>query len=422
MTTGNALNAKPNAGNQHMRLDEGDAAPAATPGREPPLCKKRLFCVDLLRGIDIFFLLVVNYGLLLGGFFKVWPLTSTWAKVLWTHSYTAFQSEPGAVTTGFGFFDFAQPLFIFVTGVSASLAFSKFDSPNVFDAKAFWKRLACRTLMLWAVGSAIRGALTFKLFTGSGTQQNFCLYSDTLHTIAVAYFAASVGMLLRRAGLRAVLGFALVSVAAVVMFVYGDYSRHGNAARLIEEAVYSRIGGKAKDFCYLLTTFTWSGMGILASLMGDVLKSDRAPWRKAGIIAMCGAGALVSGWVLSFWVPPIRFVYTVSFVFETLGLSTLLLAALYVLTDILGTRRGTWVLILFGQCSMAAWVITQFFSSSLTDAANCFVRGIPRLIGTDAYQPIFVAVARAALLVWLLWQWRRLRSCRSAKETLPSRL
>ena len=163
-------------------------------------------------------------------------------------------------------------------------------------------------------------------------------------------------MLLRRAGLRAVLGFALVSVAAVVMFVYGDYSRHGNAARLIEEAVYSRIGGKAKDFCYLLTTFTWSGMGILASLMGDVLKSDRAPWRKAGIIAMCGAGALVSGWVLSFWVPPIRFVYTVSFVFETLGLSTLLLAALYVLTDILGARRGTWVLILFGQCSMAAWV------------------------------------------------------------------
>ena len=92
------------------------------------------------------------------------------------------------------------------------------------------------------------------------------------------------------------------------------------------------------------------------------------------------------------------------------------------ITDILGARRGTWVLILFGQCSMAAWVITQFFSSSLTDAANCFVRGIPRLIGTDAYQPIFVAVARAALLVWLLWQWRRLRSCRSAKETLPSRL
>ena len=42
--------------------------------------QKRLFCVDLLRGIDIFYLLVVWYGLLEGGFLKVWPVTSAAAR------------------------------------------------------------------------------------------------------------------------------------------------------------------------------------------------------------------------------------------------------------------------------------------------------------------------------------------------------
>ena len=38
--------------------------------------KKRIFCLDLLRGLDIFYLLAIHYILLCGGFFRVWPLKS----------------------------------------------------------------------------------------------------------------------------------------------------------------------------------------------------------------------------------------------------------------------------------------------------------------------------------------------------------
>ena len=375
---------------------------------------KRLFCVDMLRGLDIFFLIVVRDCLLISGFFKVWPVTSEFGKVLWTHAMTAFQSEPGAPTTGFGLADFTQPLFIFVTGVSAALAMRKFVTPDGIAVKAFWKRLASRTLMLWALGSLIRGALTFKLFTGS--QPSFCLYSDTLHTIALAYFAASAGLLIRRAWLRFAVAMALIATAAVIMALFGDYSQLGNAARIFEDAVYSRLGGKAKDFCYLLTTLSWAGMGMLASFAGEILKSGRAPWTKARLLASAGAVSFAFGWVLSIWIPPIRFIYTVSFVFETLGLSTILLAALYAITDIWNFRRGTWIIILFGQCSLAAWMIMHFFYDSMNDAARCFVRGIPELIGTSAYQPIFAAFAKSAILVWLLWQWRRLRRLRTLEK------
>ena len=372
--------------------------------------KKRIFCVDLLRGLDIFYLLVVHYAFLAPGVFRVWPLESTAAKAFWLHSLTAF-AAPGQVTTGFGILDFTQPLFIFVTGVSASLAFRKFltDDGRV-DLSAFWKRLAQRMLMLWACGSLIRGLLTFRLFTGSDSAPSFVFYSDTLHTIAVAYCAASVGLLLRTSWKRLALGLGLIVGAATVMVCCGDYSQHGNAARLFEEFVYGKLGGHAKDFCYLLTTLTWAGMGVLASLAGDVIKGSRAPWSKVKVLAAAGVVSLAAGGTLSFWIPPIRYIYTVSFVFLTQGLALLLLAALYALTDIGNVRRGTGPLILFGQCSLAAWMMMTFFGGSLTAAAERFVAGVPRLIGTDAWQPLFVGVARMAILITLVWMWHRFRS------------
>lgn len=372
---------------------------------------KRIFCVDLLRGLDIFYLLVISSSILMPGVFMVWPLESESAKAFWLHSLSAFDS-PGHVPTGFGILDFTQPLFIFVTGVSASLAMSKFVKAEGIDLSAFWRRLVRRTLMLWTLGALIRGILSFRLFTFSGSVASCCLYSDTLQTIAVAYFAASVGLLLRSPLLRLGLGLAFVAGTAIVMALCGDYTQHGNAARIIEEAVYSRMGGKAKDFCYLLTTFTWAGMGILASLAGDVLKSESSPWTKFRSLAVAGLVSCVLGWSLSVRIPSIRFIYTVSFVFQTMGLSTLLLAALYVVTDIWKVRRGTWVLMLFGQCSLAAWMTCNFFGDALLSVVDKLTVGVPTLLGGETYKPLVASVVRVVLLIWVVWTWRRLREAK----------
>ena len=142
------------------------------------------------------------------------------------------------------------------------------------------------------------------------------------------------------------------------------------------------------------------------------MKSDMPQWAKAKVLAAAGAATFVLGWIMSFWIPPIRYIYTISFAFETLGLSTLLLCALYVLSDIYALRRGTWLLILFGQCSLVAWMATSFFGEALTAAAQRFVCGMPVLIGTNKYQLIFVAFAKVPILIWILWMWRRLRGAK----------
>ena len=267
--------------------------------------------------------------------------------------------------------------------------------------------------MLWAFGSLIRGVLTFKLFSVAGDVASFVFYSDTLHTIAVAYCAASIGMLLGRRWLRFAVALGLIAAAALIMACCGDYSQHSNAARLFEEFVYGKLGGRAKDFCYLLTTLTWAGMGILASLAGDVVKGTLAPWTKVKTLSAAGAACVAVGGVLSIWVPPIRYIYTVSFVFLTQGLALLLLAALYALTDIANVRRGTGLIMLFGQCSLAAWMLIKYFDRSLTVAAERFVAGVPELIGTKDYQLFFVGIARTAILITLVWMWRRYRRASS---------
>lgn len=115
---------------------------------------------------------------------------------------------------------------------------------------------------------------------------------------------------------------------------------------------------------------------------------------------------------MSFWIPPIRYIYTASFVFMTQGISLLLLAALYALTDIAGYRRGTWLIMLAGQTSLASWVLIHFFGRELWSAAEKFVVGIPKLIGTNAYQLLFTSIVRAILILILVWMWREFRKTR----------
>ena len=55
MTTGNALNGKPYAGNPHVRFDEGEVASAATPRRGSLLYKKLIGVSAALCGAPDFF-------------------------------------------------------------------------------------------------------------------------------------------------------------------------------------------------------------------------------------------------------------------------------------------------------------------------------------------------------------------------------
>ena len=108
----------------------------------------------------------------------------------------------------------------------------------------------------------------------------------------------------------------------------------------------------------------------------------------------------------------IKQIFTVSFTLQAIGWCVLAWTALYVLTDVLGFRRGLWLPVLFGQCALVAYLMhVSLFGGTVRSLANTLVRGVPRLLG-ETPQPFVMAVAQSAIIVLALVVWRGFRDSR----------
>ena len=199
--------------------------------------EKRLFALDLMRGLDMFCL---GYLLHCG-----WAVQKMWKMpdaFLWN-----FEHYWGHL----GLMDFLQPIFLFVCGAAVPFAIPKRLTPDGRPTPAYWRHVIWRVVMLWGLGLLMHGNfLTFE-------PSKFLIYNNTLQTIAVGYLAAALSMLIRRNGLlwRAILAFVFVSAAALAVTIYGDYTNTGNISRIIDERIYAYLahhtpltGLKGKDF------------------------------------------------------------------------------------------------------------------------------------------------------------------------------
>jgi len=358
------------------------------PAAYPP---KRLFCLDVLRGLDIVFLTMVG-PFVKWGWFEVFKPSEA-VDVFWKHSLTSFAS-PGCAPTGWGIWDFGQPLFIFICGAAVPFAIPRRLDADGRPTAAFWKHVLGRFVMLWCLGWLIRDILTLDL-------TKFRPYGDTLQTIGVAYLFAALSMLIRRRWLRFALAILAIGASAVVMGTFGDYSQFGNFARRVDSAVFGVVGIKARDFSYVYTTVVWGALGVLGALAGEIVKAKEGEWTRAAKLAGWGVASFVLGLVLGIWIPPIRYIYTASFAFQTLGLSILCLDLLFVVTDIFRWRRGLGFFLLMGQFTLFMWMLSTFFRPALTVLAKHLVSGLPVLVGTARYQPIAEFAAFAVIMAVL---------------------
>ena len=357
----------------------------AATGAKPP----RLFSLDLLRGIDVCWLCLVQP--LLEAADRTWKLPQ-WIHAQLVHDWGVF-----------GLFDFAQPLFIFICGAAVPFAIPKRLSPEGRPTVEFWRHVLGRVAMLWACGMLIRGVLLFD-------RAKFTPYSDTLQTIAAGYFFACLAQLVRSRAVRVALPFVLIGAYVALCCLGGDWTRLGNLPRIVDERVFGAFGFKAKDFTYCLTTIAWAGIAMLGSLAAELLKGPLSQARKVGFLFTSAACSLAAGYALVPFVPPIRHIYSPSFIAITMGYSVLSLALCYTVADIFRLRRGSWLFLLFGQTALCAWMLhTNPLYHGLATVAGQLVAGVPRLIGTTCLQGFLKVAVVSAITVWILVLWRRLR-------------
>jgi predicted acyltransferase len=233
-------------------------------------------------------------------------------------------------------------------------------------------------------------------------------YNNTLQTIAVGYLAAALTILVRSAAMRIVIPVLLAALYGGALWVYGDWTADGNFARLVDERVFAAIGCKAKSFTYVATSLVWAAIGIAGMHAALILKSEREQWAKAKILSLAGLAITVLGAAILPWVPPIRHIYSLSFSLISTGLSFLLLALLYVITDIGGHRSHWGYILLFGEFAFLSWWLHTFFGPALLKVAElCFV-GVPHLMGTGKYMPVINELGLVAVFAGVLYVRKRL--------------
>lgn len=327
---------------------------------------KRLFCLDLLRGIDIFYLTVVSA--ILPPLFKVLGLSSAWKEFFCTHPWE-----------GFTLYDLIMPLFIFMCGAAVPFALGR----RMIDGKPtneFHRHVWSRFALLWVLGMLAQGNLTTLDIHAISP------YNNTLQTIAVGYVAAAYVLLIRSWVVRVSIPLVLTLVYGLILHFGGNYTKDGNVTQPIEHAILGaflpadNLGMKQVaegGYTWFLPSLMFPVIALAGSFSTEILRAKIGAWRRAAVLSGLGSGVLVLGLVLEFMgVCCVKHIFTVSFTLQAIGWSILSLAFLYVLTDIWTFRRGMGLLILFGQYALTAYLCKSVFGAACSAVAKRMFSGL----------------------------------------------
>ena len=363
--------------------------------------ENRLFCLDLLRGIDMFMLVALHGILVAVG--KLFEYPDWWFYHL---------NHPAWV--GFSFWDMIMPLFIFMCGAAIPLAIGRRLDEGASRA-AVWRHVLLRVLMLWFFGMLVQGRLA------TLDAMKISPYNNTLQTIAAGYLIAVIVLHVKSRIVRITAPAVLALAYTLLLHFCGDYTETGNYANIFELKVLKLLvpaGSTAfaiHNYTWFLTTLMFGAMTLCGMLATDILRADWSPAKRAAVLFAYGGGLLALGFAVEPWVPCIKHIFTLSFTAQAMGYSVLALAVLYVLTDILRLRRGTGILLLYGQFALTAYMVSHFFRPAVKGVVDPITQGIPHLLGKEhaAWMPLITAVATAIVLTAVLAVRRRL----SAKRT-----
>ena len=354
--------------------------------------QERLFSLDLLRGLDMLLLVVV--GPLFAALNAAYPLP---ACVM-----GQFHHNWG----GFTLWDLIMPLFIFMCGAAVPFALEKRKT----DGRAglvYWRHVLARVAVLWVLGMVAQGRLL------SLDILRINPFNNTLQTIAAGYLVVAAVLAVPSRHFRRAAPFVLALGYTAILHFCGDYTMDGNAATRFERWLLPLITPEGSQALALAdpgyswwATIPMFGVMTLCGMEATGILTDAAasPMKRLARLAAVGAALLAFGWAVSPWIPAIKHIYTLSFTAQAMGWCLLLLAALYLVVDVFRLRKGTGLILLFGQTSLMAYMCHEF-KSVFRAFGQMFAPGAGHLFGPSA-EPLAVWLAASALLVAFLALWR----------------
>ena len=375
-------------------------SPTANKGTADAAKPSRLLSLDLLRGMDLAFLVLFQ------------PVVYQWLEACQPAAGTFGAAVYGQIThvpwQGFCFWDIIMPLFMFMSGITIPFSMSKYRRGESKPGAGFLLRLLKRFVVLWLLGMVVQGnllALDARLLH---------LYSNTLQSIAVGYAVVALLFVYTswRTQLAVVASCMVVYVAVFAIWGRMDFTIGANICEEIDRQVLGRWrdgviwnGNQWQwdatyHYTWILSSLNFVATVYLGYLAGVVLRTSKSGTSKLRILLLSGVGLIVLAFALSPIVPIIKHIWSTSMTFLAGGICFLLMAAAYYWVDLKGHTRGLLWLRFYGTNSLVAYVLGEYVSfSSLT---HSLFYGFKPLLGT--FYPVLGATMQG-IFVLLVLRW-----------------
>jgi predicted acyltransferase len=275
--------------------------------------------------------------------------------------------------------DLVFPFFLFIVGISITLALSRRAEAGG-SKRDLYLKIIRRSLIIFGLGLFLAGFPFFNLST--------IRITGVLNRIAVCYLCAALIFLKTDWRRQAYLLGALLLVYWMILalvpapgYAAGDLSKQGSIASYVDRALLGDHIWKGGERVYdpegLLSTLGALATTLVGVLTGHLIRSRRSGLEKVCVMFVAGVAGVVAGWAWNYWLPVNKALWTSSYVLLTSGMALQLLAACYWLIDLKGYRRWALPFVVFGTNALAAFFLTGLCARLL---------GVIKLAGADGKQ------------------------------------
>lgn len=314
--------------------------------------KKRFLALDVLRGLTIMMMIIVNNP---GSYECVFPALrhSAW---------------DGCTPC-----DLVFPFFLFCVGVSMTFALARYASLQEAIG-----RILKRGVLMYILGVAISA---FPFYPARGAMdpdltfwQNWLVWTESvrltsvLSRIALCYILGSVLVLWLKKPLRLCAAIAVLCALHVALLVVfadpeGAFTLEGNFAGRLDIAIFGESHiyqgyGLPFDPEGLLGVLTGTCTALLGYLAGTIVSKGISRSVLIRLFAM-SAASLVIGLFMNIWVPINKPLWSASYVFYAGGWAMTALALIACMTDLKGWEKPFLPFKIMGMNAIAIYVFAE---------------------------------------------------------------
>ncbi|MBO5445600.1 MAG: DUF1624 domain-containing protein [Muribaculaceae bacterium] len=351
---------------------------------------KRLLSLDVMRGLTIALMIVVNNQV---GSGRMFPFLN---HVLWD---------------GLSFADLVFPSFMFIMGVSAAMSISK-QQPDKAAKKAIIRgiKIIIAGILLTWIGRGFQGVEKLLEF-------ETLRYTGVLVRLGICYMMASLLYIALGPGKRLAgcIVLILLTYLIILLLFNGFELSENNVISVIDRAVigpdhmyHKRVGDTR--ICFdpegLLSNLPGIAHVLIGMLCGNlILKGKSDLWKTVAKLSLAGGAMIMVGFFLNPMIPINKNLWTPSFVFATCGGAASLLALLLWMLDIkkFKSRPLTEPMCVFGTNPLVLYCLSYLLEEGIREVMigetpfptwfSCLFGG--NEIGSLCYSLFLVAVCLA---------------------------